>query len=75
MNAHARKRLYESTIVVLEGLLATQGRTITVPQAVARNIHALAYDLTGTVARKAKLEPSPQWQVGPTRIGGEVVGP
>ena len=55
MNSHARTRLYESTVLILEGLIATEGRTITVPEAVARNIKALAYDLTKTVARKAQL--------------------
>lgn len=73
MNQHARKRLTDSTILILEGLLTTEGRTITVPEAVARNIHALAYDTSKTVARKAQLAPSPQWREGPMRIGGEVV--
>jgi len=68
VNKHERKRLTDATILILNGLLTTTGnRTagqngepggfpVIVPDQTARDIRAIARDVLGHNARKARLD-------------------
>jgi hypothetical protein len=77
VNPNARKRLTDATVLIIEGLIATEGRqvpggvAIVIPHAVARNVHLAAHDVLQHKARKARLDTAPSGAVRDS--GGNVV--